>query len=125
MINHKSVFDLSGYNNIELLLRNHPIEIKISPINQLLKLSLTDILPELKRYLSQILHWNETSFFMIKNSEYFSDISAWILIRYSFGEKCYPLFEVNCSIPITIQISNHLENSIALTLETQWGHCCF
>ena len=56
MINHKSVFDLSGHNNIELLLRNHPIEIKISPINQLLKLSLTDILPELKRYLSQVLH---------------------------------------------------------------------
>lgn len=118
MIKRYSIFDFSGHNQIEFLLWDHTIEIKISSINQFLELSLTDIFTKFKCYFSEILHWNESSLFMIKDSEYFSDISTGIFIWNSLGEKCYPLFEVNGSISITVQISDHLENSITFALET-------
>lgn len=118
----QSILDLPGDNDVELLLRDKPVTIRISSLDEFLNLLIRDLLAKLISNSPEVLAGNEASPLIVKDGKNLVNINPGILVVDTLGHKIEPLTKVNGATAVSIEVSKHLEDPSVLGLESQRGH---
>lgn len=96
--------------------------INVGSDDQLVNFLVGDVLAELLSDSPEVLGGDEASALVVVKSEDFVNVSARVLVVDALGHEGEPLSKVDGSVAISIEVRDHLEDSVALGFKSERGH---
>lgn len=122
---NQSLLNAPRHNRIELLLWYQPINIKIGPFEHLNNLLLLDLLPQLSRHFLQPIGANEPTAVTIKQPKNLAEMFPRLHLTHLVGHQPHPFVKGDYSIPVGVEIADHLEDGVVAGGESEGDHGLF